>query len=100
MLVEGTQNVLSCEQLSEYLALTNRDERGVDAIELEMLVFLRDQCEAAAGLTKLVDALGLDLKFIREHMHMLRQEGLVQDRGKQGHALTPSGRAYLADRAS
>jgi Holliday junction DNA helicase RuvB len=98
LLVEGTTETLTSTRLATYLDRTNRDERGVDGVELEMLLFLRDQCDGPAGMSKFVDVLGLDLKLVRERLHMLRREGLVQNRGSQGHALSRSGRDYLRQR--
>ena len=63
-----------------------------------MLLVLRDQCSGPAGMSKFVDALGLDLAFVRDRLPMLRREGLIKDRGRAGHELSQGGRNYLGQR--
>jgi Holliday junction resolvasome RuvABC ATP-dependent DNA helicase subunit len=98
LLAEGTGRQLTAADFAGYLESTGRDARGVDPVELEMLLFLRDQCQGAAGMGKFVDTLGLDIGLVRERLTMLRREGLVVSRGRAGHALTTDGARYLAAR--
>ena len=52
----------------------------------------------AAGMSKFVDVLGLDMTFVREKLHFLREEHLVQNMGASGHSITRKGREYLESR--
>jgi predicted transcriptional regulator len=96
MLGDGNAPV-AADEFHAHLRLTGRDPRGIDANEVEILVFLRDEAMGPAGMTKLSEALGLDTKFISEKLRNLRREGLVQNMGRSGHAITNLGRNYLAD---
>jgi Holliday junction DNA helicase RuvB len=96
MLGDGTTPIAASE-FHSHLQLTGRDPRGIDTNEVEILVFLRDEAMGPAGMSKLSEALGLDTKFISEKLRNLRREGLVQNMGRSGHAITNLGRNYLAD---
>lgn len=99
MLVEGLDRMLTREEFIAHLQRTSRDERGIDRVAVEMMLFLRDECDGRpAGMTKFADVLGLDLQLIRERLADLRREGLVRSRGRAGHALSAAGRAYLQSR--
>jgi Holliday junction resolvasome RuvABC ATP-dependent DNA helicase subunit len=99
LVVEGTGTTLSANGFTEHLAATGRDDRGVDSIDLELMVFLRDECEGPAGLGRLADAVGLDRALVQERISMLRKEGLMRNRGRQGHELTPAAAQYLSRRS-
>ena len=96
MLGDGNAPI-AADEFHSHLRLTGRDPRGIDTNEVEILVFLRDEAMGPAGMTKLSEALGLDTKFISEKLRNLRREGLVQNMGRSGHAITNLGRNYLAD---
>jgi len=49
-------------------------------------------------MSKFVDVLGLDMTFVREKLHFLREEHLVQNMGASGHSITRKGREYLESR--
>lgn len=97
MLVDDGQ-LLTQEAFLTHLEETGRDIRGVDDSEVKMLLFLRDQCIRPAGMSKFVDVLGLDINFVREKLHFLREEHLVQNMGASGHSITRKGKEYLASR--
>lgn len=97
MLVEDN-NLLERKDFLNHLEETGRDARGIDNIEIEMLTFLRDETTGPAGMSKFVDVLGLDMGYVREKLHMLRREGLVQNMGRTGHSITRKGREYLESR--
>lgn len=99
MLIEGTGEHLDAQRFLDYLRATNRDERGVDTVEAQLLVVLRDHHGGKpAGLHLLAESVGLDDDFVREPLSDLRREGLVASRGMAGHALTAEGRDHLARR--
>jgi Holliday junction resolvasome RuvABC ATP-dependent DNA helicase subunit len=97
MLVDEGE-LLAQEAFLQHLEETGRDIRGVDDSEIKMLMFLRDQCTRPAGMSKFVDVLGLDINFVREKLHFLREEHLVQNMGASGHSITRKGREYLESR--
>ena len=97
MLVDDGE-LLTHDAFLKHLDETGRDIRGVDESEIKMLVFLRDQCTRPAGMSKFVDVLGLDINFVREKLHFLREEHLVQNMGASGHSITRKGREYLESR--
>jgi Holliday junction resolvasome RuvABC ATP-dependent DNA helicase subunit len=97
MLVDDGE-LLTHDAFLKHLDETGRDIRGVDESEIKMLVFLRDQCTRPAGMSKFVDVLGLDMTFVREKLHFLREEHLVQNMGASGHSITRKGREYLESR--
>lgn len=80
-----------------HLKMTGRDPRGIDINEIEILVFLRDEAMGPAGINKMTEVLGLDRRFVGEKLRNLRREGLIQNMGRSGHAITSSGRSYLSD---
>lgn len=96
MLGDGTNSIAATE-FHSHLRMTGRDPRGIDTNDVEILVFLRDEAMGPAGINKLSEVLGLDNKFISEKLRNLRREGLVQNMGRSGHAITNQGRNYLAD---
>jgi Holliday junction resolvasome RuvABC ATP-dependent DNA helicase subunit len=97
MLVDEGE-LLTQDAFLQHLEETGRDIRGVDDSEIKMLMFLRDQCTRPAGMSKFVDVLGLDINFVREKLHFLREEHLVQNMGASGHSITRKGREYLESR--
>jgi Holliday junction resolvasome RuvABC ATP-dependent DNA helicase subunit len=99
LVVEGTGTTLSARTFTDHLAATGRDDRGVDSLDLELMVFLRDECEGPAGLGRLADAVGLDRALVHERISMLRKEGLIRNRGRQGHELAPAAAEYLSRRS-
>lgn len=100
MLVEGTGRALTAADFLEYLEETGRDGRGVDALEVEMLVHLRDGCRGPVGLRKLAQVTGVDRGFVSERLRQMCREGLVLDCGTGGHTISSDGRAYLRQRGA
>lgn len=88
---------LGAVDFHSHLKMTGRDPRGIDINEIEILVFLRDEAMGPAGMNKMSEVLGLDRKFVGEKLRNLRREGLVQNMGRAGHAITSSGRSYLVE---
>lgn len=88
---------LGAVDFHSHLKMTGRDPRGIDINEVEILVFLRDEAMGPAGMNKMSEVLGLDRKFVGEKLRNLRREGLVQNMGRAGHAITSSGRSYLVE---
>lgn len=97
MLVDENE-VLERKTFLNHLEDTGRDARGIDDTEIEMLTFLRDESTGPAGMSKFVDVLGLDIRYVREKLHMLRREGLVKNMGRTGHIISKKGREYLESR--
>lgn len=97
MLVDEGE-VLGKKVFLDHLEDTGRDARGIDDTEIEMLTFLRDESTGPAGMSKFVDVLGLDIRYVREKLHMLRREGLVKNMGRTGHIISKKGREYLDSR--
>jgi Holliday junction DNA helicase RuvB len=93
----GGSEPLGAGDFHSHLKMTGRDPRGIDINEMEILVFLRDEAMGPAGMNKMSEVLGLDRKFVGEKLRNLRREGLVQNMGRAGHAITSSGRMYLSD---
>jgi holliday junction DNA helicase RuvB len=96
MLGDGS-SAIAANEFHSHLRRTGRDPRGIDTNEVEILVFLRDEAMGPAGIGKLSEVLGLDEKFVSEKLRNLRREGLVQNMGRSGHAVTSQGRNYLAE---
>jgi len=97
MLVDENE-VLERKTFLNHLEDTGRDARGIDDTEIEMLTFLRDESTGPAGMSKFVDVLGLDIRYVREKLHMLRREGLVKNMGRTGHIISKKGKEYLESR--
>jgi holliday junction DNA helicase RuvB len=97
MLVDDGE-VLERKTFLGHLEDTGRDARGIDDTEIEMLTFLRDESTGPAGMSKFVDVLGLDMRYVREKLHMLRREGLVKNMGRTGHIISKKGKEYLETR--
>lgn len=95
-MIGGTEP-LGAVEFHSHLKMTGRDPRGIDINEVEILVFLRDEAMGPAGMNKMSEVLGLDRKFVGEKLRNLRREGLVQNLGRSGHAITSSGRSYLVE---
>lgn len=96
MLVDGTGEDLSVEAFVRHLDQTNRDERGIDAIEREVLMFARDEGHGkGVGIQRVADALGLDQAYVRERLTALTRERLLRSGGTAGHRITAEGREYL-----
>jgi len=93
----GGSGPLGAVDFHSHLKMTGRDPRGIDINEVEILVFLRDEAMGPAGMNKMSEVLGLDRKFVGEKLRNLRREGLVQNMGRAGHAITSSGRSYLVE---
>lgn len=93
----GGVEPLGANDFHSHLKMTGRDPRGIDTNEVEILVFLRDEAMGPAGMEKMAEVLGLDRKFVGEKLRNLRREGLVQNMGRSGHAITTNGRLYLSD---
>jgi Holliday junction resolvasome RuvABC ATP-dependent DNA helicase subunit len=96
MLTDGTGDKLTVEAFSYYLMQTSRDERGIDTVEREILVFARDEAGGkGVGVHRLADALGLDAGYVRERVAALARERLLRSGGTAGHTITREGQEYL-----
>jgi Holliday junction resolvasome RuvABC ATP-dependent DNA helicase subunit len=96
MIVDGTGRELTVEGFAEHLEQTNRDERGIDVVEREILVFARDEAGGkGVGVARIASTLGLDQAYVRERVSALSRERLLRSGGTAGHSITTEGREYL-----